>query len=379
MIGTNETFNFGQNQGQIATFHGFDVLEQLNKQAYGLTFEVVKEHSILASALSDCSILCLDLNTMKSVCHIPDAHAKRINEVFWNENWLYTCSNDGSIKVWDVRSNNPLVGQCRGPSMQEFYSVSQVKHIVTGGGDPDIHFWDLRKFKLLNTFNETHSDEVTSLRFLQSKPSILMSSSLDGMVCLFDLSKESEEEATDTVVRLEQPVNSCKFLGDNFNTAFAQTTVQTIALLSLENAKMVKEVNTIDHLDTNEFALLGAYTIPGENSLYYLRGNLEGYMEEYSINLTEDVPSAHINKFYSHHKGPVTKAERISDQHIVSAGEDGKFCITENQKVDNNVFDFEQMKQNMFYEDDNTTDSSNNVQAQNKVEEPNSTTIPFNN
>ena len=37
-------------------------------------------------------------------------------------------------------------------------------------------------------------------------------------------------------------------------------------------------------------------------------------MEEYSISLTEDTPSVHINKFYSHHKGPVTKAERISDQ-----------------------------------------------------------------
>ena len=114
MIGTGETFNFGQNQGQIATFHGFDVAQQLNKQAYGLTFEVVGEQSILAAALSDCSILCLDLNTMQSVCHIPDAHDKRINEVFWNENRLYTCSNDGSIKIWDARSNNPLVGKCRG-------------------------------------------------------------------------------------------------------------------------------------------------------------------------------------------------------------------------------------------------------------------------
>lgn len=106
----------------------------------------------------------------------------------------------------------------------------------------------MRKYKLLNTFNETHSDEVTSLRFDQNKPSILMSSSLDGMVCLFDLSKESEEEATDTVVRLEQPVNNCKFLGNDFSTAFAQTTVQTICLLSLENAKMVKEVQTIENV-----------------------------------------------------------------------------------------------------------------------------------
>lgn len=114
MIGSGENFNFGQTEPQIAPFHGFDVTQELQKQAYGLTFEVVGEHSILVSALSDCSILCLDLNTMKSVAHIPQAHAKRINEVFWNEKSLYTCSNDGSLKVWDIRSDKPLVGQCRG-------------------------------------------------------------------------------------------------------------------------------------------------------------------------------------------------------------------------------------------------------------------------
>jgi len=369
MIGSGENFNFGQTQAQIAPFHGFDVTQELKKQAYGLTFEVVGEHSILISALSDCSLLCLDLNTMKSVSNIPQAHAKRINEVFWNEKMLYTCSNDGSLKVWDIRSDNPLVGQCRGPSVQEFFSLSQVKHILAGGSDPDIHFWDLRKYKLLNTFNETHSDEVTSLRFDQNKPSILMSSSLDGMVCLFDLSKESEEEATDTVVRLEQPVNNCKFLGNDFSTAFAQTTVQTIALLSLENAKMVKEVQTIENLDTNEFALLGAYTVPSDNNLYYVRGNLEGYMEEYAINLSEDVPPVHANRFNSHHKGPITKAERISDQYIVSSGEDGLFCITENKKVDHSTIDFEQIQKSMFYEEDITTDSSNNNVQVNKIVE----------
>jgi len=75
-----------------------------------------------------------------------------------------------------------------------------------------------------------------------------MSSSLDYTVCLFDLSKESEEEATDTVVGLKQPANNCKFLGNDFSTAFAQTTAQTIGLLSFENAKVVKEVQTIEYV-----------------------------------------------------------------------------------------------------------------------------------
>ena len=54
------------------------------------------------------------------------------------------------------------------------------------------------------------------------------------------------------VVRLEQPINKCRFLGNDYSYAFAQTTVQTIALLSFENAKMVKEINTIENVKNNK-------------------------------------------------------------------------------------------------------------------------------
>ncbi len=104
--------------------------------------------------------------------------------------------------------------------------------------------------------------------------------------------------------------------------------------------------------------MLGAYTIPNDNGLYYIRGNLEGYMEEYGINLSEDVPPVHANRFNSHHKGPITKAERISDQYVVSSGEDCLFCVTENKKVDHSTIDFEQIKQSMFYEEIDTADQN---------------------
>lgn len=336
----------------------FDVQQELQKQAYSITFEVVREHGVLLSSLSDCSILTLDLETMKSIHHIPQAHEKRINGLHLDNNVLYTCSNDGTIKVWDLKSEKPLMGQCRGPSQQEFYSLAQTQHILAGGGEGDILFWDLRRMKLLNSFNETHSDEVTSLQFVNNKPSILMSSSLDGMICLFDLSQDNEDEATDTVIRLEQPVNSCKFIGESFSAGFAQTTVQTIAVLSFENAQVAKEINTIENLDTNPYALLGAYTVPNENSLYYLRGNLEGLMEEYEINLYDNVPVKMINKYTSQHQGPITKAERITDRYVLSTGEDCKFLLTEKTEV-NDFIDFAELQKAMFLEDDNTTAPSN--------------------
>jgi WD40 repeat protein len=47
-----------------------------------------------------------------------------------------------------------------------------------------------------STFNETFSEDVTSLHFNQNVPTMLLASSLDGMVTVFDLTQNNEEDAT---------------------------------------------------------------------------------------------------------------------------------------------------------------------------------------
>lgn len=48
------------------------------------------------------------------------------------------------------------------------------------------------------TFNETHPDDVSSIEFFKTQSSLLLSASVDGMLCLFDLKQENEEEAAET-------------------------------------------------------------------------------------------------------------------------------------------------------------------------------------
>lgn len=117
MIGADSTFNFNNSQSNEQSLC-FDIKQNLQKEAYCLTFEVYKEQGILLASLSDYSILCLDINTMKCLQHIPQAHGKRINDLCVNENMLYTCSNDGTVKVWDLKSNKPLIGQCKGKLLE---------------------------------------------------------------------------------------------------------------------------------------------------------------------------------------------------------------------------------------------------------------------
>lgn len=46
------------------------------------------------------------------------------------------------------------------------------------------------------SFNETHFDEVTSVKFSKKVNTNLLSGSLDGIISCFDLTKNDEEEAT---------------------------------------------------------------------------------------------------------------------------------------------------------------------------------------
>eukprot|EP00330_Aristerostoma_sp_ATCC50986_P004619 CAMPEP_0114593542 /NCGR_PEP_ID=MMETSP0125-20121206/15140_1 /TAXON_ID=485358 ORGANISM="Aristerostoma sp., Strain ATCC 50986" /NCGR_SAMPLE_ID=MMETSP0125 /ASSEMBLY_ACC=CAM_ASM_000245 /LENGTH=74 /DNA_ID=CAMNT_0001792833 /DNA_START=644 /DNA_END=868 /DNA_ORIENTATION=- len=74
------------------------------------------------------------------------------------------------------------------------------------------------------------------------------------MVCLFNLKNENEEEAAESIIVLDQPIQQCRFFNDsNFGMAYAVTTANTIELLNLEEAKVVKKINTLDDLEYNQF------------------------------------------------------------------------------------------------------------------------------
>ena len=50
------------------------------------------------------------------------------------------------------------------------------------------------------TFDESHNDDVTKLEFHPDIPTLLLAGSLDGILCIYDLAKENEEEAIETSI-----------------------------------------------------------------------------------------------------------------------------------------------------------------------------------
>ena len=63
--------------------------------------------SIFFSQLSNNSIIGFSIEKMSILFQnsLEDYHTKRINEIFVDDNVLYSCSNDSSVKLWDLNSN----------------------------------------------------------------------------------------------------------------------------------------------------------------------------------------------------------------------------------------------------------------------------------
>lgn len=346
-------------QGQQPISACLNIMSQITSTdgstVYPLLFETIGGNRMALAGLSDYSMMLVDLETMKPVVHIPEAHKKRINGIFIGDNNCYSCSNDGLVKVWDLKARNPLMTKYKAQGNNEVYSVAQTKHVLGGGSKGEIYFWDLRNGKPLMTFNETHPDDVSSIEFFKTKSSLLLSASVDGMLCLFDLKQENEEEAAETVMVLEQPINVARFFEGDTSAAYALTTAQTIVIVSLAEAKIAKTVYAIEHVDTNEYSLLDAYTRANDPLLYYLRSNLQGHVEEYSVRFIDGDETTSINKYFTGHNGPITTAKKLGDAYILTGGEDGTIRITERMQPPS-MFDFESIKKEMFIENEGSDD-----------------------
>ena len=124
---------------------------------------------------------------------------------------IFAATNKNLVLGWDLRTPRQETFQLHGCADEHrFLSVSCNNEdlLVAAGselkGDENvaIAFWDLRtssKNKLLGYYTESHSDDIIHVEFSQLNSSKLLSGSTDGLVCLYDITQSSEEDALEKV------------------------------------------------------------------------------------------------------------------------------------------------------------------------------------
>lgn len=138
---------------------------------------------------------------------------------------VYTASaKEGNIFLWDFRecgdsskpSNSYSVGSSKIGSGSDAgapsegvrpllcLDVSVGDQVICAGTelvgeDSFILFWDARmpsaEGKLLGAYWESHSDDVTAVRYHPERFNSLATGSTDGLLCLFDLLQPNEDDA----------------------------------------------------------------------------------------------------------------------------------------------------------------------------------------
>ena len=137
------------------------------------------------------------------------AHTGSVEDIEWSpteQNVFASCSSDGTLRVWDVRTTNrcALTVQAHDTDVNSLSWNRCEQHLMaTGADDGSFRIWDLRTFGAAAQGKPVdhvahfkwHRGPVTSVEWHPTDASVLCASGEDDQVSIWDLAVEPDNEA----------------------------------------------------------------------------------------------------------------------------------------------------------------------------------------
>lgn len=178
--------------------------------------------------------------------HVAKAHdnitcLERANDA--PSNVVATAGRDGLVKFWDKRSKQRVL-QIESPhklisalvcDAQKNFVAAGVENPEDGPNSSPVYIWDQRNISApLRSYIDSHTDTVTNLSLHPSLPNLLLSSSTDGLVNVFDSTQADEDDALYQVINHGSAIAHAGFLypGTDMYTIGTDETVSFYALQS---------------------------------------------------------------------------------------------------------------------------------------------------
>ncbi|XP_046553147.1 WD repeat-containing protein 89-like [Haliotis rubra] len=168
---------------------------------------------------------------------------------------LFSSSHDETLRCWDLR-----VGMDK--EVQTFTAPATVSPKLTcldidctdkllcagteeDGGSAYILFWDRRKAELMGCYDESHQGDITQVKFHPSDKDRLSTSCVDGLVCVFDVSQTSEDDALLYTFNAECSVNSIGWYGSRRTKVCCLTSIDTFHVWDTVEGDEEARVNNV--------------------------------------------------------------------------------------------------------------------------------------
>ncbi|NWX31799.1 WDR89 protein, partial [Notiomystis cincta] len=152
---------------------------------------------------------------------------------------LLSACGRGALACWDVRAaaQSPArVFTGHPSSVFVGFDLSCSDLVVCAGTEKAeeealLVFWDARGVtdcagaakEPLGVYSESHSDDITKICFHPSQPSLVVSGSTDGLVNVFDINKDNEDDALISTCNSDSSVSSLGWAGEGYKQVYCTT------------------------------------------------------------------------------------------------------------------------------------------------------------
>ena len=254
-------------------------------------------------------------------------------------NALVTSSKNGSVCLYDVRQVAPAL-TFKLPKNEEALSVALGYGgalAAVGSSKAQIHFHDMRAGgTLLGSYVDAHTDDVTQVRFQPSTTtpgettSLLISASEDGLACIFDTSKPSEEAALLGVLNVQSPLRKVGFFGPAFEGVYCLTGSETLSVWHHDTAQRICDFGLSLRSDLSELAnaqvdyLVDCFWNTSKEQLLLLAGSHAGDGAVFQVEAGKITP---LHKLQQGHRGDIRSWSHIQNGSLfATVGEDARLC-----------------------------------------------------
>lgn len=226
---------------------------------------------------------------------------------FLDNNTIIASRNslDGPIILFDIRSPNAFANAViyvKSPVTS--IAVNNSASIISAGCEliksKSEHSFDEYAAKIclydprnpgqpITEFVESHSDDITQVKFSPTTPNLLLTGSTDGTLCTFDINLTEEDDALQQTIR-DNSIQKLGFLGPYDDYIFSLTHIETLSIFRTCDGEEVASFGDIRKNQCDRDYFVGEYTIncqyiPTLQRLFLYAGNRGGTIGIYNVDI----------------------------------------------------------------------------------------------
>lgn len=171
-------------------------------------------------------------------------HTSTINDIAFADplspNLLHSCSSDGTLRAWDIRTFQQVSLINAGSSQEVFsFSFSGESNLLAAGCKSQVLLWDWRNKKQVACLEESHIEDVTQVHFIPGTSSKLLSASVDGLMCIFDTTGDiNDDDHLESVINVGTSIGKIGFFGQNNQKLWCLTHIETLSIWDWKEEKV---------------------------------------------------------------------------------------------------------------------------------------------